>query len=64
MAKKTAKQGGKTPPIQMRLGEATLAEIDELVKAFVAETGDRETRTSVVRKLVHREFVRRQAKKT
>jgi hypothetical protein len=45
---------------QFRLGDDALAELDSLVTAFAAETGDRETRTSVLRKLIHREHVRRE----
>lgn len=49
-----------TKQSQFRLGDDALAELDSLVTAFAAETGDRETRTSILRKLIHREYVRRQ----
>lgn len=57
MAKKKS-QGG-TPPKQFRLGEDSLAKLEDLVKAFTEDSGEPETMTSVVRQLIHREHVRR-----
>lgn len=50
---------GNTRQSQFRLGADSLAELDALVAAFAVETGDRETRTSVLRKIIRREHNRR-----
>jgi hypothetical protein len=45
-----------------RLPPETLAELDALAGWFAAESGDRETRTGVLRKLIRREYARRSKK--
>lgn len=53
------KPKGNTPATNFRLEADVLAKLDALVKSFDAETGAAETRTSVVRQLIHREWVKR-----
>lgn len=50
---------GSTPLTNFRLGPDVLAKLDELVALFAAEAGDRENRSSVLRKLISREHTRR-----
>lgn len=56
------KPKGNTPATNFRLEADILAKLDSLVKSFLAETGAAETRTSVVRQLIHREWVKRSKK--
>lgn len=65
MAKKqpTDRPKGRTKLTQMRLEPHVLVVLDELVEAFTAETGNKQTRTSTVRMLIHREGVRRKGGK-
>lgn len=53
---------GVTKPTNYRLGSQVLEQLDSLVESFDAETGAGETRTSVVRQLIHREWVKRNKK--
>lgn len=60
---RSVKSGGVVPPRQFRLDDGVMAELDSLIEMFAAETGDRETRTSVIRKLIRAEAVRRAKRK-
>lgn len=53
---------GNTPVVNFRLGAEVVAKLDELVEIFAAESKDRESRSSVMRKLVNREYDRRKKK--
>ena len=61
MSKKD-EESGSTPVVNFRLGAEVLAKLDELVQSFEAESSDRESRSSVMRKLVNREWDRRKKK--
>lgn len=56
------KPRGTTPVINFRLGASVMSELDDLVEWFAAESNDRESRSSVMRKLVNREYDRRKKK--
>ncbi len=46
-------------PSQFRLGPDVRNKLDELVDLFAAESGGMETRSNVIRQLIHREHARR-----
>jgi len=55
---------GNTKPTMFRLGDKAGRDLDALVGLFAAETGTRENRTTVLLKLIHKEYVRRAKKKS
>lgn len=55
-------ESGSTPVVNFRLGSEVLVKLDDLVELFAVESSDRESRSSVVRKLINREHDRRRKK--
>lgn len=53
---------GRTTQYSFRIPDASVAQLDELVAAFEAESGRPESRTSVLLQLIHREHLRQQKK--
>lgn len=49
---------GNTPVVNFRLGAEVVKKLDQLVDLFTVESSDRESRSSVIRKLINREYDR------
>jgi hypothetical protein len=49
---------GPTPTCNFRLGPRTLAELDALARAATEDSGRRESRTNVLRQLIHEAYLK------
>jgi hypothetical protein len=54
----TGENDGPTPTCNFRLGPRTLAELDELARAATEDSGRRESRTNVLRQLIHEAYLK------
>jgi hypothetical protein len=52
------KPDGPTPTCNFRLGTRTLAELNALARAAAEDSGRRESRTNVLRQLIHEAYLK------
>lgn len=62
--KRNPRTRGNTPGVNFRLSPEVLAQLDWLVTAMAEPGRTAETRTSILRRIIHDEYTKRKARKS